>query len=61
MIADHSQTMQQLMTIAQSKGVTPDATPPQMATDMMAKLNADTPAPFDRDYIRGQVARHRRP
>jgi putative membrane protein len=58
MVTAHTQTTQQLQTIAQSKGVTPDATPPKMAQDMMAKLQADRPAAFDRDYIRGQVAAH---
>ena len=58
MIADHAKADQQLMTIAQSKGVTPDATPPEMATTMMSKLTADKPAMFDRDYMSGQVAVH---
>ena len=54
-LADHQSVDQQLMTIAQSKGVTPDATPPQMMSDAMTKLNADTAATFDRDYLREQV------
>ena len=58
MIADHAKADQQLMAIAQSKGVTPDTTPPEMATSMMAKLSADKPAAFDRDYLSGQVALH---
>lgn len=58
MVADHTQMDQQLMTLAQSKGFTPDATPTPMATDMMAKLNADRPVAFDRDYLRGQVMGH---
>ena len=58
MVSDHTAADQQLMTIAQSKGFTPDATPPQMAQDMMAKLSADRPVAFDRDYLRGQVAAH---
>ena len=58
MVTAHTATTQQLMTIAQSKGVTPDATPPQMVTDAMTKLNADRPAAFDRDYLREQVASH---
>ncbi len=44
MVDAHGQTTQQLMTIAQSKGVTPDATPPQMAQDQMTALNAARPA-----------------
>ncbi len=58
MVTDHTAADQQLMTIAQSKSFTPDATPPQMVTDMMTKLNADRPVAFDRDYLRGQVAAH---
>ena len=58
MVSAHTQTTQQLMTIAQSKGATPDATLPQMSQDMLAKLNADSPRAFDRDYVRGQIASH---
>ena len=58
MIDAHTKTTQQLMTIAQSKGVTPDATPPQMAMDQMTALNAARPAAFDRLYTRDQAADH---
>ncbi len=58
MIDAHTKTTQQLMTIAQSKGVTPDATVPQMATDQMTALNAARPAAFDRLYTRDQVTDH---
>ncbi len=58
MVNAHTQTTQQLMTIAQSKGVTPDATPPQMAQDQMTALNAARPAAFDRLYLHDQVLDH---
>ncbi len=58
MVAAHTQTTQQLMTIAQSKGATPDATLTPMSQDMLTKLNADSPRAFDRDYVRGQIASH---
>lgn len=58
MVTAHTQTTQQLMQIAQTKGVTPDATPPQMVTDAMTKLNADSSRAFDRDYLRQQVMSH---
>lgn len=58
MIDAHGKTTQQLMTIAQSKGVTPDATPPQMAQDQMVALNKASPAAFDRLYLRDQVMDH---
>ena len=49
-------SLQQLQTIAQSKGVTPDTTGPQMMQDLMTKLSADKPAAFDRDYLRGETS-----
>jgi putative membrane protein len=58
MVDAHTKTTQQLMTIAQSKGVTPDATVPQMATDQLAALNKARPAAFDHLYVRDQVADH---
>jgi putative membrane protein len=59
MVTAHTQTTQQLQTIAQSKGVTPDATLSPAAQAMLKKLTAAHPgAAFDRDYIRNQVAAH---
>ena len=58
MVAAHTQTTQQLTTIAQSKGATPDATLTPMSQEMLTKLNADPARAFDHDYIRGQVASH---
>ncbi len=56
MVSDHTQTTQQLTTIAQSKSITVSPTAPDPA--MLAKLDADKPAMFDRDYMRGQVEGH---
>ncbi len=58
MVDAHTKTTQQLMTIAQSKGVTPDATPPAMAQDQMTALTAARPAAFDRLYLHDQVVDH---
>ena len=55
MVTDHTAVGQQFGTLIQSKGATPDATPPQMISDDMTKLQADRPAAFDRDYMRDQV------
>ena len=49
-------SLQQLQTIAQSKGATADGAAPQMMQDLLAKLNADKPAAFDRDYLRGETS-----
>ena len=58
MVADHTQTTQQLSTLAQAKGVVVSAQPDQMAQDMSAKLQSDKPRMFDRDYMKGQVMGH---
>ncbi len=58
MISDHTATTQQLSTIAQSKGVTPAATPSDSAQATMAKLEADKGTAFDRAYVRDQVLDH---
>lgn len=59
MVSDHTATSQKLMAIAQAKGVTASATPTDMAQKMEAKLEADKPRTFDRDYVMGQVASHK--
>ncbi len=51
-----TQSLQQLQTLAQSKNVTLDTAAPQPTQDLLAKLNADKPATFDRDYLRGEIA-----
>ena len=58
MVDAHTKTTQQLMSIAQGKGVTPDATPPQMAQDQMGALTSARPAAFDRLYLHDQVVDH---
>jgi putative membrane protein len=59
MIDDHTKTTQQLTSIAQAKGITmPPATPPEMATEQLAKLQTLSGRRFDRDYIHGQVLDH---
>ena len=58
MIDAHTQTTQQLMQIAQTKGVTPDAALNTNQQAALTKLTADRPAMFDRDYLRFQVANH---
>ena len=58
MVDAHTQTTQQLMTIAQSKGVTPDTTPSPVAQAQMAPLNSARPAAFDRLYLHDQVVDH---
>ena len=52
-VADHNKAAQQLMTLTQSKSIT--ITPNTSDPSVMAKLQADAPAAFDRDYMRGQV------
>lgn len=56
MVADHTQTTQQLTTIAQSKSIVVSPTAPDPA--MLAKLDADKSVMFDRDYMRDQVNGH---
>lgn len=58
MIDDHTKTTQQLMQIAQSKGVTPDATLNTVQQQALDRLKAARPAAFDRDYLRFQVSNH---
>lgn len=52
-VADHTKAATQLTSLTQSKGVT--ITPNTADPSVMAKLQADSPAAFDRDYMRGQV------
>ncbi len=58
MVTAHGQTTQQLMTIAQSKNVTPDATLTPASQQMMAQLNSASPRSFDHGYVRDQIASH---
>jgi putative membrane protein len=58
MVTDHTATTQQLTAIAQSKGVTLNATLSDAAQKEEAKLEADKPSMFDHDYIQDQIAGH---
>ena len=58
MTSSHTASSQQLMTLAQSKGVTPASTPSDTATAMMTKMQGEKGPAFDRDYARGQVMAH---
>jgi putative membrane protein len=57
MVTDHTATTQKLTTIVQGKGATIAATPTDQ--ELEAKLAADKPRAFDRDYINGQIAGHK--
>lgn len=58
MVTDHTQANQQLMQLAQSKGVTPPAAPdPQQMTEQQALQRLRGRA-FDRAYVRDQVKEH---
>ena len=58
MVTDHTQSTQQLDTIAQGKGVTPDTTPDAAEAADATKLNAVSPRAFNHDYVIGQIASH---
>ncbi len=58
MISDHTPANQQLMTLAQQKGVTPPAMVSDMQQQQMTMLQGESGARFDRDYMRSQVAGH---
>ncbi len=59
MVQDHSAANQELIQLAQAKGVQPPGAPDhghQVAYDILASLNG---ANFDREYVKDQVAEHR--
>lgn len=58
MLADHTPVNQQLMQLAQQKGVTPPPSVNDMQQQQMAMLQGETGARFDRDYMRAQVTDH---
>lgn len=58
MLKDHGATSQQLMTIAQSKGMTLPTGLSDSATATNTKLQGEKGAAFDRDYARDQVMDH---
>ncbi len=61
MITDHTKVNDQLMSIAQSLGLTGVPTRPDPTdASAMAKLRRESGSRFERDYIRNQVAAHQR-
>ncbi len=58
MIADHTPVNQQIMQLAQQKGVTLPTTVNDMQQQQMTMLQGETGARFDRDYMRGQAMDH---
>lgn len=58
MIKDHGAADDQLLKIAQTKGVTPPTTLSDTQTQQKTMLTAEHGAKFDRDYMHGQVVDH---
>ena len=58
MVTDHTPMNQQLMQLAQAKGVTPPADLDPAHQAILARLQRERGATFDRDYMRGQVSDH---
>jgi putative membrane protein len=58
MVTDHGAINQELMTLAQSKGITPTTAPDDAHTDMMKNLQMLRGRAFDRAYMTGEVADH---
>ena len=58
MIKDHSAANDQLMKLAQAKGVTPPTDLTDTQNQQKTMLTGEKGAKFDRDYMHGQVADH---
>ena len=58
MVTDHTPLNQQLMQLAQAKGITPPADLDPAHQAILARLQRERGATFDRDYMRGQVSDH---
>lgn len=58
MIKDHGAANDQLMKLAQAKGVTPPTDLSDAQTQQKTMLTAEKGAKFDRDYMHGQVTDH---
>lgn len=58
MIKDHGAADDQLMKIAQAKGITPPTDLSDMQNQQKTMLTAEKGAKFDRDYMHGQIADH---
>ncbi len=59
MIKDHTTADQQLMQIAQQKGITLPTSPTDDQEAQYAKLQGETGREFNHDYLAGQVADHK--
>ena len=58
MIKDHSAADDQLLKMAQAKGITPPTDLNDMQNQQKTMLTAEKGAKFDRDYMHGQVTDH---
>jgi putative membrane protein len=58
MVADHTAADQQLMTLAQSKSITPTTDPDSAHATMLSQLQGMHGRAFDRAYMTGQVDDH---
>ncbi len=58
MIKDHGAANDQLMKMAQAKGITPPTDLNDMQNQQKTMLTAEKGAKFDRDYMHGQVTDH---
>ncbi|MBV9786466.1 MAG: DUF4142 domain-containing protein [Acidisphaera sp.] len=58
MVSQHTQVNQQLMTLAQSKGVTPSTDLDPSDAAMLHRLQGLRGRSFDTEYLRGQIAGH---
>ena len=58
MVKEHTENNQELMTLAQKKGLTPAAALDDKHTQEMAMLQKQADASFDHAYIMGQVTGH---
>lgn len=58
MIKDHGAANDQLMKLAQAKGVTPPTDLSEAQTQQKTMLTGEKGAKFDRDYMHGQVTDH---
>ncbi|HYH37934.1 MAG TPA: DUF4142 domain-containing protein [Azospirillum sp.] len=59
MVSDHTQTTQQLMTLAARHGVAPAGTMEPRHVTMATNLRALSGPAFDQQYVQGQVLAHR--
>jgi putative membrane protein len=58
MIDDHTPNNQQLVKLADSKGMTPPTEPDSMQQKMASRLEGLSGQTFDRAYVKGQIHAH---